>query len=300
MTPIVLQLQQESLDRSVSVADLLRKSLVISRKLKLSEFKSWINSELNGYGPQEMVPEYRKVKGSVKFWNPYRGWCPVIFQDPSEGEMHSFRNIGQSIAELESIAYQKEATSGHIPFPQDIERQLCKSLDAGFETQISLVCPNTEIIKIIEQVRNVILNWTLKLEEEGIVGERMAFTAQEAKSAQGTPQAVNNFFGPVHNPQIQQSNATAAQVHSQHHIDTEAISSFVELLTSKIQELQLSGDLESELRAEVETITSQLASPKPKPGILRECGRSIRSILEKAGGSVVASFFTDQLSKLPF
>jgi hypothetical protein len=296
----VLQLQHESLDRSVSVTDLLRKSLVISRKLKLSEFESWINSELNGYGPQEKVPEYRKVKGSVKFWNPYRGWCPVIFQDPSEGEMYSFRNIGQSIAELENIAYENEATSGHIPFPQDIERQLCKSVDAGFETKISLVCPNTEIIKIIEHIRNVILNWTIKLEGEGIVVERMAFIAQEPQIAQGAPQAVNYFFGTVHNPQIQQSNATAVQVHSQHHIKTDEISSFVELLASKIQELQLSVDLESELRAEVETISSQLASPKPKPGILHECGKSIQSILEKAGGTVVATFLTDQLSKLPF
>ena len=300
MTPIVLQLQQESLDRSVSVTDLLRKSFVIARKLKLSEFEAWINSELSGYGPQEKVPEYRKVKGSVKFWNPYRGWCPVIFQDPSEGEIYSFRNIGQTIPELENIAYDKEATSGHIPFPQETERQLCKSLDAGFETKISLICPNTELIRIVEQVRNVILNWTLKLEEEGIVGEGMTFTAQEAHSAQGTPQAVNNFYGAVHNPQIQQSNATAVQVHSRHQIDSEAISSFLALLASKIQDLQLSTDQESELRAEVETISSQLTSPKPKSTILRECGRSIRSILEKAGGTVVASLLTDQLSKLPF
>lgn len=300
MTPIVLQLQQESLDRSVSVTDLLRKSLVIARKLKLSEFESWINSELSGYGPQKKIPDYRRVKGSVKFWNPYHGWCPVIFQDPSEGEMYSFRNIGQTIAELENIAYDKEGTSRHIPFPQDTERQLCKSLEAGFETKISLICPNTELIRIIEQVRNVILNWTLKLEEEGIVGEGMTFTAQEADSAQGTPQAVNNFYGPVHNPQIQQSNASAVQVHSQRQIDSDAILSVLELLTNQIKDLQLSSDQESELKAEVETISSQLASPKPKTPILRECGRSIRSILEKAGGTVAASILTDQLSKLPF
>ena len=71
MSSIVLQLQQESLDRSVSVTDLLRKSLVVSRKLKLREFEAWINAELIGYGSQDEVPLYRKVKGSVKFFNPY-------------------------------------------------------------------------------------------------------------------------------------------------------------------------------------------------------------------------------------
>jgi hypothetical protein len=214
--------------------------------------------------------------------------------------MYSFRNIGQTIAELENIAYDKEGTPGHIPFPQDTERQLCKSLEAGFETKISLICPNTELIRIVEQVRNVILNWTLKLEEEGIVGEGMTFTAQEAHSAQGIPQAVNNFYGPVHNPQIQQSNASAVQVHSHRQEDSDAILCVLDLLTNQIKDLQLSSDQESELKAEVETISSQLASPKPKTPILRECGKSIRSILEKAGGTVAASILTDQLSKLPF
>ena len=72
MTSIILQLQQESLDRSVSVTDLLRKSLVVSRKLRLGEFEAWINSELIGYGSQDEVPLYRKVKGSVKFWKVFQ------------------------------------------------------------------------------------------------------------------------------------------------------------------------------------------------------------------------------------
>lgn len=299
MTSIVLQLQQESLDRSVSVTDLLRKSLVVSRKLRLGEFEAWINSELIGYGSQDEVPLYRKVKGSVKFWNPYRGWCPVIVRDPTQGEFLSTRNITQTIAELESLANDKDATFLHVPYPQETERRLCKSLDAGFETNISLIIPQTEIVKIVEEVRNIILNWSLKLEEEGVLGEGMAFTPLESQSAKGTPQAVNNFYGPVHNPLIQQLNKKAVQVHSQQQLDIEALSIFVEKLDNSIQELLLSTEQESELRAEVETIKSQLTSPKPKTTILHECGISIRSILEKAGGSIVGSLLTE-LTKLVF
>lgn len=299
MTSIVLQLQQESLDRSVTVTDLLRKSLVVSKKLRLGEFEAWINSELIGYGSQDEVPLYRKVKGSVKFWNPYRGWCPVIVRNPIQGEFLSTRNITQTIAELESLANDKDATFFHVPFSQETERRLCKSLDAGFETNISLVIPQTEIVKIVEEVRNIILNWSLKLEEEGVLGEGMAFTPLESQSAKGTPQAVNNFYGPVHNPQIQQLNETAVQVHSQQQLDIEALSIFVEKLDNSIQEILLSTEQESELRAEVETIKSQLTSPKPKTTILHECGISIRSILEKAGGSIVGSLLTE-LTKLVF
>lgn len=300
MTPIVLQLQQESLDRSVSVTDLLRKSLVVTIKLKLGEFESWINSELSGYAPLEEVPLYRRVKGSVKFWNPYRGWCPVIFNDPKQGELLSTRNITQAITELENLANDKDATFFHVPFSQETERRLCMGLKSGFDTNISLITPQTEIVKIVEQVRNIILNWSLKLEQEGVLGEGMSFTPQEAQSANETPQAVNYFYGPVHNPQIQQLNSTAIQVHSQGQIDRDAILSFLALIENQITDLRLSSDQESELKAEVETISSQLASPKPKAPILRECFRSIRSVFEKAGGTVAASILTDQLSKLPF
>ena len=196
-------------------------------------------------------------------------------------------------------ANDKDATFLHVPFSQETERRLCKSLDAGFETNISLIIPQTEIVKIVEEVRNIILNWSLKLEEEGVLGEGMAFTPLESQSAKGTPQAVNNFYGPVHNPLIQQLNETAVQVHSQQQLDIEALSIFVEKLDNSIQELLLSTEQESELRAEVETIKSQLTSPKPKATILHECGISIRSILEKAGGSMVGSLLTE-LTKLVF
>ena len=72
-----------------------------------------------------------------------------------------------------------------------------------------------------------------------------------------------------------------------------ALSKFVESLDKSIQELKLSAEQESELRAEVETIKSQLASPKPKTTILSECGISIRSILEKAGGTAVGSLLAE-------
>jgi hypothetical protein len=298
MSSIVLQLQQESLDRSVSVTDLLRKSLVVSRKLKLREFEAWINAELIGYGSQDEVPLYRKVKGSVKFFNPYRGWCPIVVKDPIQGEHLSTRNLTQTIAELENLKNDKDATFFHVPFSQETERRICKSLNAGFETNISLFIPQTEIVKIVEEVRNIILNWSLKLEEDGVLGEGMTFTPQESQSAKSTPQAVNNFYGPVHNPQIQQFNETAVQVHSQPP-DIEALSKFVDSLDKSIQELMLSAEQEFELRAEVETIKSQLASPKPKTTILSECGISIRSILEKAGGTAVGSLLA-KLTKTVF
>ena len=73
MSSIVIELQQESLNKNISISDLLRKALVVAKKLKISDFEEWITNELNGYEKAEDIPAYRYVAGSVKAWNPHHG-----------------------------------------------------------------------------------------------------------------------------------------------------------------------------------------------------------------------------------
>ena len=56
---------------------------------------------------------------------------------------------------------------------------------------------STAVKDIEEKVKNAILEWTLKLEEEGIVGENMMFTEKEKDCATNIPQTVNNYYGPT-------------------------------------------------------------------------------------------------------
>lgn len=46
-----------------------------------------------------------------------------------------------------------------------------------------------------EKVKNTILEWTLKLKAEGIVGENMTFSKEEKVCATNIPQTVNNYYG---------------------------------------------------------------------------------------------------------
>ena len=81
MTSIVLQLQADCLDNNVAVSALLRKSLVVSTKLKITDFREWCQLEINGYTDLITTPEYRKIHGEIKAHNPYYGWQPVLFED---------------------------------------------------------------------------------------------------------------------------------------------------------------------------------------------------------------------------
>lgn len=71
MSKIVLELQQEAISKESDILNLLRKAYLVARKLKLNEFENWINNELNGYEAMDKLPDYRKVRGEVKAWNPY-------------------------------------------------------------------------------------------------------------------------------------------------------------------------------------------------------------------------------------
>jgi hypothetical protein len=291
MSSAVIELQEQALDRSVAVSDLLRKALVISRKLGLGEFLEWTEQELSGYRENLEVPEYRKVSGSVKFWNPCHGWCPVIFSDPEFAAICSERHVGQSIPELEHLMSQTGDSPLHIPFSEKLERALMQSIDTPIETKATLLSPRTEIVRIVEQVRTIILNWALNLEEEGILGEGLTFSQHEKEAAVLAPQNINNFYGPVQNPQIQQGSTNAQQVSSP--IDTVQLASLVRSLLDSADQLNLSDEAKNEMVAEANTIQSQLVSPKPKTAVISACLGSVRSILEKASGSAAGSLLAE-------
>ena len=122
MSSVVLELQQEALNKSVPVTDLLRKAYVVARKLKISEFEKWISNELSGYKNSDEIPDYRQTKGTVEAWNPYHGWQPVIFREHKIEDIVSRRPNGQAIAEIESLLVgDKGRSTLQMPFSAEIE-----------------------------------------------------------------------------------------------------------------------------------------------------------------------------------
>lgn len=209
MNSIVLELQRESLDSKISIVQLLRKALLISRKLGLADFESWINSELNGYENGTQIPDYRIVRGSIQAYNPYNGiWMPIFFESAKESELLSSRKISQKITELEKLSEKDNQSQLHVPFPNEIETRLVKRLDVP--SRPVLIVPYTSLIGIIETVRNIILDWTMKLESEGILGDGINFSEKDKTNAISNNQInITNFqgiIGNINNSEIQQNN----------------------------------------------------------------------------------------------
>jgi hypothetical protein len=207
MNALTLELQRDSMDSSVALTDLLRKALVVARKLKIAEFQRWVECELNGYrGAFAEIPTYREVRGDIKAWNPYNGWIPVIIQSEKLSASIRKRKIGQPISELESLVKDKEKGGVlHVSFPQAIENVLLEGQDVVFRPTLHI--SGSQIHGILDVVRNTVLNWAMKLEEEGILGEGLTFSHEERQKAQGNPSiSIGQFQGILGN--VADSNIT--------------------------------------------------------------------------------------------
>jgi hypothetical protein len=297
MSSIVLELQRDALDRQVPISDLLRKAYVVAKKLRIAEFQNWVSQELNGYERAEDIPKYRQVNGSIKAWNPFHGWQAVIFHDPEREEILSRRACGQSIAEIESLLAGKERSDSlMMPFTAAQEQILRKAIH--FDTQITLMISSTAMVRIVDAVRTTILNWAMKLEEDGIIGEGLSFTPNERQIADRSSYNINNFFGSVQGAQIQQGTSGSFQVSFAKQFDQTALNEFFSLLRKEMPSLGLSSEIEQELDAEIKTAEAQARSPKPKNNVIRESLSSIRRIIEGAGAGIGAQLLLQLASLL--
>lgn len=195
MSDAIINLQMKLLDEAVPLSSLLRMTLVIAEKLGITDIISWLKSELNGYDnrlPDTDLPEYRKCRATLRGRNQYSGWMPIIFETECADKLVNNITIYQAIAELEPLKNNSTFLESPLTGPQEFQIQQW----INDSPVIQRLIPNTAIDKIFNAVRNIILQWALTLEKEGITGKDMNFTQEEKKIAQ-TNQAVHieNFFG---------------------------------------------------------------------------------------------------------
>jgi hypothetical protein len=292
MSSMVLELQKECLDSTISILAILRKALVVAKKLSVGDFQTWIDKELQGYAEGDTVPEYRIVKGQLVAWNPYRGWIPVVLSDPEQQDLLSLCGIGQPIGEIENMVKHTDASSTlEVPLAAQIEHSIRRAgrLPLKPTRHITMAAAGG----IVEQVRNIVLNWTLKLEKDGIFGDGMSFSEKEKQTASQTN--YNVTIGQVTTLQMQQGTHGSSQSIFQG-VDTEGLREFLQGLQDRIKELQLQPDQQAQLMADVKSVDGQLASPRPNHIVINECLRSMKNILEGCAGSLLATTLLNGLA----
>lgn len=294
MDSLVLELQREAYSQSTSVSSCLRKAYVLARKLNIKELIEWTNSELNGYKNLLEVPEYRKVKGFVKALNPYYGYIPVHIEELED--VLTNRVIDSTITEIEQLVHRANENGGNLisKFPSKIQLDLVDITESEFE--FSLHMPVTQFSRIVDCVRNIIIEWTLKLEEIGVLGENMTFNEKDKIAANQIPFIINNI-GTMNNSQIQQNTNNSNQNLNIEQFQIESLKEILRQgnsLLSEISDTQTKKELQSDLSA----LEAQVTSPNPKNGIIKECLLSLKNIAEGVVGSLIATTIVSHILPL--
>lgn len=183
----MLQLQGLASDPNSDIEELLNKALLVSRKLKIKNFRKWCESELEGYGDKEL-PEYRKFKGQLKVINPFHGYQPFII--PSElDEIVTSIEIHQSVGEINNLL--KQEGDSYINIISTEMRQILLHMQRNQITQLEprVIFAKTQLMGVTSRIRTIILNWSLELEEDGILGKGLKFSEKEKEVAM----SVNHF-----------------------------------------------------------------------------------------------------------
>jgi len=283
MAGLVEEIQREALDADMPVATLLRKVKLAAAKLQLPIVEEWVDHELNGYG-KSTVPPYRQVKGTPKAYNPYNGWIPIM-GDPKTIDGISKCHNTQPIAAIEDLVRDKEADVFHVPLSPKIIHALNKSSDVMLGEMANFIGRGA-LVGIVDQVRNMVLDWAIELEKAEIKGEGMSFKAEEKIAAQNNPAitigSVGSFVGVVgSNNQFHDIVGGSANVAQ--------IRDLAQQLRIHLDALVAGGADEKSLTSAIEGLIIEADKSEPDSNRLRGLLTDTRTALAGAAGNLMAS-----------
>ena len=198
-TSLITEIQSLATSESSNVVDLLRKCLVVSKKLKLSDFEKWVNSELYGYDNLGDVPKYRVINSTMHLHNPYHGLIPLHIEDAKIEKYFTSTPIAQSVGSLKSLLDRH--VDGFLTLPLSGEDvAYINSNSGGYNMPPIRRTSVSHVYGILDSIRNNILQLALGFEEAGIVGEGMSFSNDEKKQADEFKHlTIENFQGVLGN-----------------------------------------------------------------------------------------------------
>ncbi|OGU55517.1 MAG: hypothetical protein A2V66_07105 [Ignavibacteria bacterium RBG_13_36_8] len=283
MNPSFEEIRNDITSNKESLTSILRKSKVLAKKLDLNDFLKWIDYELEGYPDEESLPKYRIISGEMKAWNPYHGYVPIYFANSKVAETLSSKPVYDSIVTIEKICNEHDG-KGEIesPIPNSIKIRLLK-ITNGMEP--AFLFNQAQFLSIIDNVKNILLDWLLKLEDKEITSENLNFTQKEKENAKSIVVNITH----MNNSQIQLDTINSLQNYNSNEIDIEKILSFLKEMEENISKIALKENVILEIQTDIKTIKTQLESPNPQKGILIESLRSIRNVLEGVAGNIIAS-----------
>ncbi|HEV2901126.1 MAG TPA: hypothetical protein VGX71_25455 [Pseudaminobacter sp.] len=153
------------------LARTLRRALVLAHKLKNETFKTWVDKELNGYGDDDELPDYRSHNGTAKglLFGPLNQQIPdqplaPALMRPEHRHFATSIRLRQPIASYDGRQGDKTAI---LQWPADIVGLYQSTFIEGWALNRAwLEIPDSVIRGLVDTVRTRILQFVLQIQDE--------------------------------------------------------------------------------------------------------------------------------------
>ncbi|MEN2436783.1 hypothetical protein AAH994_15300 [Weeksellaceae bacterium A-14] len=164
--------------KDYSLDSALLKTKVLASRIQNKELLDWANSELVGYESSDVLPEYRKniqnglsgdyINGNMHYKNSQ---IPTVGLGEEMENTLRYTNFTNSITELETLCSKEKTSYFHSPVRAEIVGMISINWEKMGNPYLNVlnvnrVIPKNAIEGILSSVRNKLLDFMLKIDEE--------------------------------------------------------------------------------------------------------------------------------------
>lgn len=182
-----------AVDESCSISKLLGSCLLACRRLRLKEFETWVKQELDGFTSPE-VPDYRMIRTDLRGWNMVHGWIPFEIPTSEVEEILLHYPIREPASNLEELLRSSQGRL-NMGLTADERNAICDLFPQAKGRELVRFVSRSQVAGIIDAVRRNVLEWALRLEDEGVLGEGMTFTREEKQVAKNITYNIGSMQG---------------------------------------------------------------------------------------------------------
>ena len=206
------------------------------------------------------------------------------------------QKLWQPISELQELCQQNGEGTVILQFSAERMKLIASIFSTPIPMQFALHISQHLLKSIIELVKNCILEWTIRLENEGVLGEGMRFSQEESAMAQKVPQTINYYYGTVINGEVKQSQVVSGNQNTIS-FNYDQASDLIKKVKGTIKDELPSGedrDIADELIAEVE---GKLAT-QAKPSVIKAALIGLKEFLISSGATVTGGLIVEYLKQM--
>lgn len=172
---LLREIQDATCNQEIKLSNLLRKCKILAARLEHEPFKSWVNSELNGYPSNNNLPTYRILRNIELYGDFYNSYGSGIANAhiPSLNIAKEYREdlttiyFGNSISGLESLIERATDLSIRFTWPANTLTLIRPRVYFYLEcvTAWRVVSVNS-LVAILDTVKNRVLDFALEIEAQ--------------------------------------------------------------------------------------------------------------------------------------